>query len=237
MQLFLVDKKDNQTGHLSASESRHCMRALRHSIGDEINCIDGKGNMYISQIDTYNKEIVSVKLLETFSGWGEHSANVRLVVSPLRLKDRFEWLIEKSVELGVNEIFPILCQRTDKYKSKFKTARLETLILTALKQCKRSSLPTLHPSQAIDSFLNQPHEGSAFVARGDSTDSLQSLSRTIQEAKTLTLLIGPEGDFTDEEMKLATDRGFQPVSLGTNRLRTETAGIYGLSIFKMIQGY
>ena len=130
-----------------------------------------------------------------------------------------------------------MCQRTDPYKRKLKYPRLQTILLGALKQSKRSRLPVLYPPQTLDEFFSRPPGGPAFIAGCEAIEPLQMHREDIQDAARLTLLIGPEGDFSDSEMIQAKAANFRPVSLGNNRLRSETAAIYGLSIFKMILGY
>ncbi|MEM6346234.1 MAG: RsmE family RNA methyltransferase [Bacteroidota bacterium] len=238
MQIFLLERLNSQTGWLGATETKHCIKVLRHQLGDEIMCIDGKGQAYKSRIKQYNKEETELQILEVLPAWGEHELNIRLAVSPLRLKDRFEFLIEKAVELGVSEIFPITCKRTDKYQSKFKPARLETQILAATKQTKRSRVATLHPLQSIEDFLANTPKGQNYVAYCEGEPiPLQQEADSIRAANTVSIMIGPEGDFTEEEIRFAERQNFTNVSLGENRLRTETAAVYALSIIKMLRGY
>ena len=237
MQIFLGEVLEDGLGRLGAAEARHCVRVLRHEQGDFIYVIDGEGKMFKGKITQIHKEEVLWAIEDETKDWGEKRPFIRLGISPLRLKDRFEWAMEKAVELGVNEIFPLRCQRTDYYKSKFKPARIETILLTALKQSKRSRLPVLHPEQPIDHFLTSKYDGAAFIAYCEADTMLQEYTPEISKANVLTLLIGPEGDFTENEIALATKTDYKTVSLGLNRLRTETAAIYGLSAFKAICEY
>ena len=235
MQLFFAENINGQNAILDRDESRHCQKVLRHRPGDQIHTIDGKGNMHICRIESFEQDHTRLKILDTHPQWGESAVMVRLAVSPLRLKDRFEWLIEKSVELGVNEIYPVVCERTDKYKSKFKHDRIEKLILTALKQSKRSKLPRLFPVMPLKEFLTYDFSGIRLIGYCEETLGIQVYNQKISASLQQTIFIGPEGDFTDEEVKLAQENGFVSVSLGDNRLRTETAGVYALSIFKMLR--
>ena len=237
MQIFLLNNTDGQKGWLNQKESKHCLKVLRHKPGDEIHTIDGLGNMFLARIESQDKLGLELTLLEKHENWGEHQVNISLAVSPLRLKDRFEWLMEKSVELGVNEIYPITCQRTDKYKAKFKEERIEKILFTALKQCMRSKKPILHPIQPIKSFIETHNSEGKFLASGKSELPFQRLAAEMSPFQSVCILIGPEGDFTEAEFDLAIENGFSSVSLGSNRLRTETAGVYGLSVLKMVYGY
>ena len=221
MQIFLGEVLEEDLGRLGAAEARHCVRVLRHGKGDLIYVIDGEGKMFKGKITQIHKDEVLWTIEHETKDWGEKRPFIRLGISPLRLKDRFEWAMEKAVELGVNEIFPLSCERTDAYKSKFKPTRIETILLTALKQSKRSRLPVLHPEQPIDHFLTSKYDGATFIAYCEANTELQAYTHEISKADTLTLLIGPEGDFSENEIALAVKANYKSVSLGNNRLRTE----------------
>ena len=236
MQIFILHLLNEHEGYLDAEEAKHCVQVLRHQEGDQIHTIDGKGNYYLSQIESAHKDRVHLRLLDHQAQWGEKACYIRLGISPLRLKDRFEWLVEKAVELGVNEIIPIRCQHTQKF-TKYSVSRMEKRIQSALKQCKRSLLPIFQPEISIETFLQETESSLGFIAQGNSPTSLPTHTSDIQKASDLLLLIGPEGDFSESEVELAIQKGVIPVHLGHNRLRSETAGIYAISVVKMIQGY
>jgi len=237
MQLFLAQIQTDTAANLPPEEARHCLKVLRHQVGDHIHCIDGKGHMYEARITRAHRDEVLLDLLRAHPGWGEHGGHLRLAASPLRLRDRFEWLLEKAVELGASEIVPVLCQRTDKYKGRFKTARAETILLTATKQCLRSVIPILREPISLKDWLDEGISGDAFLAVAQATESLTDRLHTVAECQEVTLLIGPEGDFTDDEQAWAREAGFAPVHLGKTRLRTETAGVYALAQVKAAWGY
>jgi 16S rRNA (uracil1498-N3)-methyltransferase len=239
MQIFLAKILSQQKAALFEDEARHCVKVLRHQVGDEIHCIDGQGVYYLASITEAGPKKVELTLLDQQKGWGEPAGELTLAVSPLRLKDRFEWLVEKAVELGIHRIQPLRCARTEKYKAKVNPFRLETLIQTATKQCLRSRLPTLLPEQAFDDWIATQSGAyeAAFIARGDAPTPLSSQHEKVVAASRLCLLIGPEGDFTDEEYAAAQAAGFLPVHLGRTRLRTETAGLFALGQVKAIRGY
>ena len=130
MQIFLLELIDNQHARLNEQESKLCTKVLRHQVGDLIDCIDGKGSKFLCRIDKANIRGVELSIQSREENWGETAGKIILAISPLRLKDRFEWALEKAVELGVDEIYPIQCKRTDRYKSKLKIPRLETLLLS-----------------------------------------------------------------------------------------------------------
>ena len=237
MQVFLIDRDESKNATLDREESRHCLKVLRHQVGDEIWGTDGKGAMYKLRILAADLQQTQLEIIESFPRFGEHEGHITLAASPLRLKDRFEWLIEKSVELGVNEIQPLHCARTDVYKSKFKPQRIKTLIETALKQSKRSQLPQLNPKMDFAKWIASKHEGEKYIGWCEADKPLQAFQQEMTKSERVTLLIGPEGDFTEEEIEQAIQAGFHPVSLGENRLRTETAGIFALSMVKVYWNY
>ncbi|MEZ4826003.1 MAG: RsmE family RNA methyltransferase [Bacteroidia bacterium] len=235
MQVFIVESISGKNSSLSGEEARHCLKVLRHQPGDEIHVTDGNGSMYLARIQNTSASGVSLQILQELPGYGESPVNVRLAVSFLRLKDRFEWLMEKAVELGVTEIYPLVCARTDKFKGKIKEDRLGKIVLTALKQSARSRLPILHPPSSVEDFVQLPSDGIRILAWCETKDRIQLLDQEIRDASSVTLMIGPEGDFTEEEVTAARNHNFSIVSLGQTRLRTETAAIYGLSILKMLR--
>ncbi|MDX1906903.1 MAG: RsmE family RNA methyltransferase [Bacteroidia bacterium] len=237
MQIFIAEMLDATTARLDAEESRHCVQALRHKIGDRITCVDGAGTMLAAEIQAILRDEVRVTILARTADWGEVPGKRCLAVSPLHDRDRFEWLIEKSVELGVTDIIPIQCHRTDPYKSRYKEARIQTIIRTALKQCKRSRLPILHPLTPLMPWLRDAHTLPGWMAWCEADTPLQDFGAIIAASTDISLLIGPEGDFTAEEVAAARAAGWHTVSLGDQRLRSETAGLYALTAVKWIQGY
>lgn len=239
MQVFLIENAKGQSGRLNSDETRHCRKVLRHEVGDEIHGVDGEGHYFRARIEAFDQGVTRLQLLDRIDEWGEHGGSLCLAVSPLRLRDRFEFVIEKAVELGVTQIVPLQCTRTDKYKAKFKPERLQTILLTALKQCKRSRLPELLPLTPLDDWLAQPLPGSGYLAYCDEELPRQPLVQALALLPTrqATLLIGPEGDFTTEEAQQAHAAGYQPITLGDNRLRTETAALHALSLVKGSWGY
>ena len=237
MQIFLLTIDPAQRAWLNEEESRHCLRVLRHQLGDHLIAVDGRGMKYEGEIISTSGKQVELRLLSQEANWGEHGKRLHLGVSPLRLKDRFEWIVEKAVEMGVTDLHPLMCARTDRYKSKFKVARVETLMHTAMKQCKRSLLPRLHPLTPLTDWLTEARSGARFIGWCEANQHLKQWQGDLEAETEVHLLIGPEGDFSQEEVQLAESQQFQPVSLGTQRLRTETAALYALSLIKTAWEY
>ena len=235
MNLFLIQKKSLHQAYLDESESRHCIKVLRHQVQDTIYGIDGAGHQYQCRITAISSKRVELEVIHTIADWGEKPQQISLAISPLRQKDRFEWAIEKAVELGVTSIQPLICKRT--VKTGFKAARIQSITLSALKQSKRSRLPHIYDPMPIMQYLNQVLEGPRLIAWCEEEQPIQAYHELIKTAARIHLLIGPEGDFSEEEVAMATGKGFLPVSLGENRLRTETAAIHLLGIVKYVQAW
>lgn len=238
MNLFLLSIQSPNIATLSAEESHHCIKVLRKKEGDEIHGIDGKGNYVRGTIESISKQETSIAIQEIIENWGEKPQKLILAVSPLRQKDRLEWLIEKSVELGVDEIVPIICKNT--ITNNIKPERMEQIIISAVKQCKRAKIPTLHVASSLEKSLakftiNEKNIG--LLAFCETENALSRHTSQIQGAESVCFVIGPEGDFTAKEVEMATQQGFEIVSLGKSRLRTETAGLFALSAIKWIQGW
>ncbi|MEM6262842.1 MAG: RsmE family RNA methyltransferase [Bacteroidota bacterium] len=233
MQLFYFSVDPSGGAYLDSNESKHCIKVLRHQAGDQIHGVDGKGTKYTAVIDAANRDRVSLTILDREINWGEHPYEVHLAVSPLRLRDRFEWLLEKAVELGVTRIQPVICQRT--IRTQFKTERFQKILLSALKQSMRSRLPVLSSPIPLVTYCQQVGPQMLFF-QANSLDTLGNHKDDISQQSTFHLVIGPEGDFSPEEIALLETTG-KGLSLGSNRLRTETAAIHALSSVKLIKGW
>lgn len=239
MQLFFVEEISSNSAVLRGDEARHCMKVLRHQAGDRIHVTNGQGTIWEAMITSTDKKEVTVNLEQEIPGFGEHGESITLIFSPLRLKDRLEWMVEKAVELGVTDLVPVRCTRTDKYKANFKKDRIQTILLTATKQCLRSKIPHLHAYQSFEEYIksSQLKESLGLIARSDGKAGIQELATEVQGSPALSILIGPEGDFTDSEYELAIAQGFRPIHLGHQRLRSETAAVFALGALKLLKGY
>ena len=235
MQLFLLSQRPNGDFFLEKDEAHHCMRVLRHALGDHIHAIDGSGNKYKCRISAASKKEVELEVLEKESGWGEPSYHLCLGISPLRQRDRFETAIEKAVEMGVSEIAPLLCTRT--VKTGLKADRIEKIATSAIKQCKRSRIPDLPELQKLEDFFSADKSEIKLIAWCEAEKPIQEVEKEIQSSNAISILIGPEGDFTEEEVAAAEAMGYVPVSLGHTRLRTETAAMYAVAVVKAMKGF
>jgi 16S rRNA (uracil1498-N3)-methyltransferase len=216
---------------LDAEEARHITKVLRKRPGDEIEITDGKGNLAkakISQIDNKSCRI-EVSKIEFFEKIG---ARLHIAVSPTKNPDRMEWLLEKAVEVGVDEFYFPITSRTERVK--FKDERLEKIAVSALKQSKSLYKAQINPPTDFASLLkNLPQNTERFIA-WLGVEPSPHLFQAMSKNKDALILIGPEGDFTEDEVKMAKDHHFKEVSLGDSRLRTETAALYSCIAFSLL---
>ena len=230
MQIFFANIfSDENTLLLSAEESKHCVRVLRHKNGDVIHLIDGKGTFYEAEITDANPQKCIAQIIRKKPPREPKPYYLHLAISPTKNADRIEWMLEKCTEFGVDEFSFIICKRTE--KTGVKTDRLKKIAESAIKQSMQAMLPVINEAQIFKDFVakhkNTPSKYIAHCADEDKT----GLKDAMLKVKSL-ILIGPEGDFTEEEIKLAVENKFQPLSLGNNRLRTETAGLYAAAAYK-----
>ena len=221
MILFYSDDCDGKMANLIESEAIHCRVALRKNVGDLIFITDGKGNGYEGEITHLGKKKVEVNLLRTIELSKIQDFRVHIAIAPTKNISRFEWFLEKATELGINEITPIRCSRSE--RKIIKEERLKKILVSAMKQSLKSRIPKLNPLTKFSDFLKQDFNGQFFIAHLEEDPEL--LIKSYTSGSDVVILIGPEGDFTLEEIAEAKKADFKSVSLGDYRLRTETAGI------------
>jgi len=215
---------------LEEDTSRHVVQVLRMKETEKINLTDGKGNLITAEITDGHKKHCIVRLID--SRVKSHvSRKITIAISLLKNASRFEWFLEKATELGVNEIVPLLCERTE--KQKFRYDRMQGICISAMLQSQQTWLPVLHePKQFSHLAVEKFNLQQKFVAHCDESPDKKQLSTflPINPDKSVIILIGPEGDFSKEEIDLALQNNFIAVSLGKTRLRTETAGIMAATL-------
>lgn len=224
MQLFYqpeITKNDREV-IFSREESRHIVRVLRKKEGDILQLTNGKGWKFETKITSANHNKCIAEIL-TASDIPALTYYIHMAVAPTKKNERFEWFLEKSTEMGVNEITPLLCDHSE--RKTIKPGRYEKILQSAMKQSMQSYLPLLHPATELKQFLRQDHVGQKFIAHCEEGQEKVPLFDHIEKNTTVTVLIGPEGDFSPEEIQEALTHGWKPVSLGSTRLRTETAAI------------
>ena len=223
---YCPDIETRQT--LSEEESAHCVRVLRYSTGDEILLTDGKGTTYTARITNPHPKHCDFEILTREKQQPHHTFHLHIAVAPTKNIERLEWAIEKCVEIGVDEITPLLCRFSE--RKQLRTDRLEKIILSAAKQSLTPYLPVLHELTPYDTFIKeqsdkvQSTKGQLFIAHCYKEDK-RGLKDEVEQGRDVLVLIGPEGDFSEQEVAQALSLGFVPVSLGNSRLRTETAAV------------
>ena len=237
MQLFYCkDITPNAFCTLDAEESRHAVRVLRLREGDELNVTDGRGNLYRCRIVTADDRACVIEAAEQEFSALHSPFSIHLAVAPTKNPSRMEWLVEKAVEIGVGEITLLQCDHSE--RPFLKTDRLEKLAVSAMKQSLHTLLPEIHPAVSLRDWLNSQlsivNSQLKFIAHCESDKPRTPLATALTPGKDAVVLIGPEGDSSPEEIALALDCGFQPVSLGPSRLRTETAALYAVTAFNLI---
>lgn len=225
MQLFYHPEavQINQELAFDKDESRHIIKVLRKQTGDQLQLTNGKGAFFSSEIVAANPNKCVVKLLEA-ENQEPLPYSLHLAVAPTKLNDRYEWFLEKAVEIGINEITPIFCEHSE--RTKIKEERFEKIILSAMKQSLKAYLPKLNKAVSFSDFIKTASKSSAkkYIAHCAQGEK-KSLKSELQPNQNVLILIGPEGDFALSEIELALKNNFAPVSLGNSRLRTETAAV------------
>jgi 16S rRNA (uracil1498-N3)-methyltransferase len=209
---------------LSPEESAHCIRVLRLGAGAKVKLIDGKGGYYNAVVTLPDAKHCRLSVTETIESRAPRNYSIHIAIAPTKNMDRFEWFIEKSVEIGIDIITPLLCHHSE--RKVLKTERLEKLIIATMKQAIIPKHPVLRELTGFKEFIANQNKKDTdlFIAYCEDTDR-KKLSEACRSGKNTLVLIGPEGDFSLEEIALARNLEFVPVSLGINRLRTETAGV------------
>ena len=218
MQLFYNPRLDHSAAQFTFSEeeSKHIIKVLRKKEGDILYITNGIGHLFEAKIIAADAKKCKAEIIDTDK---KHRKMYwfHLVVAPTKMNDRFEWFLEKATEIGVNEITPILCENSE--RRVIKLERMEKVIQSAMKQSLQTYLPKLNPPIPYKEYITKNHEGLLFIAHCEDEEKLD-LKRRVAPDKDVTVLIGPEGDFSKKEIGQAYENGFLPVSLGENRLRT-----------------
>ena len=249
MELFYSKTISDGGRELDPDESGHCVRVLRHRRGDTIHVVDGHGLLYRCTIVDDDPRAVVFDVDEWVENYGSHDYWLRMAVCPPKNIDRFEWFAEKATEIGVDVISPVFGDYSE--RKVFKPERIERLLVSAAKQSHKGAIPALDEAVTVTEFLQQDHEGLKLICYCDEAtgkvDIKEALRCPVKPGMTngaidgetkvvipgpdreskpkVTILIGPEGDFSRAEVALALARGWQPVSLGDSRLRIETAAL------------
>ena len=223
-----------QVNELPADEAMHAMRVLRLKGGDELFLMDGVGNFYRAQVTIAATHHCYYEILEVLPQERQWKGRFHLAIAPTKMMDRMEWMVEKATEVGVDEISFLNCAFSE--RRVVKNPRVEKIIVSAMKQSHKAWKPVLNEMSTFAHFIEQPRSGVKYIAHCYDeilrVNLFDELRKTPDETE-MTVLVGPEGDFSIDEVRQAVDHGYQSVSLGTSRLRTETAGLAAVMMMQL----
>ena len=234
MELFYSDNCNKERCVLDKDESMHCVKVLRHKVGDSIDIIDGKGSLYHCVIESCSPKETIALTESVESEWGAHNYKLRMAVAPPKNIERYEWFVEKATEIGLDEIYPIIGDYSQ--RKVLKTERLKRIVLSAAKQSLKGAVPTIYEPMSVRDFIVESERFEDDCEKvicycDDLTDSNKSLITNILKGKkNVAIMIGPEGDFSKEEAQFALEKGFKMASLGSSRLRIETAALTAVGV-------
>ena len=215
---------------LGEEDSKHCIKVLRMAEGDTIEVVDGNGTLYTCRITMAHPKRCAIEVLDKEVQTPHWGHRIVLAIAPTKNLDRIEWLVEKCVEMGIDRIIPLRCHNSE--RTVLKTERLKKIMVAAMKQSLKATLPQLDEMTPLDQVVAEPFEGTRCIAYCDALlprEQRRTLADVYRPGSDVMVLIGPEGDFSPDEVQAATTAGFIPVTLGESRLRTETAGLMAVA--------
>jgi 16S rRNA (uracil1498-N3)-methyltransferase len=215
---------------LPEEEAGHCLRVLRLTMGDTITVTDGKGTFYQAQIATATHKRCTVKIISKEFQQPLWKGHLHIAIAPTKNMDRMEWLAEKMTEIGFDELSFLSCRFSE--RKVIKTDRIQKILVSAIKQSLKARIPQLNEMVSFDDFIRRDFQGQKFIAHCYDEKKLL-LKDELREGEDAVILIGPEGDFSEEEVQKAIEKGFVPVSLGPSRLRTETAALVACDMMNL----
>jgi len=223
MHVFYTPDINSAEYMLNEEESRHCMKVLRLVVGDMVHLIDGRGGLYEAEIINESKRNVTLHVLKTTSEYQKRNHRLHIAVAPTKNIDRLEWFLEKATEIGIDEITPLICDRSE--RKVVKEDRLNKVITSAVKQSLQAYHPQLNDAVNYKEFIAKHSADNKMIAHCIDGEPRQFISDVISAGQSCLILIGPEGDFSPNEIQQALQNNFKPLTLGNTRLRTETAAL------------
>ena len=229
MELFYSRDIDGTLLRLDEEETRHCVKVLRHRTGEEIFVIDGQGRLLKCILTSTAGSRAQAEIVERTPSWGGHPYHLTMAVCPTKNNERFEWFLEKACEIGVDRIVPLIGEHSE--RKVYKTDRARKILVSAAKQSLKAAVPVIDEPISVKDFLKEERPGIKCIAYcfEDQTDLRQSINEVLADFTDITIMIGPEGDFSPEEARAAREAGFLPVHFGPSRMRTETAALFAVS--------
>ena len=227
MQLFYAPDINSERYTFNEEESKHAVKVLRLKKGDHIHITNGKGILFKTEVTDPSPKKCSVRILEKTKAFEDKGFRIHIAIAPTKNTKRFEWFLEKCTEIGIDEITPLICEHSE--RKAIRKERHEKVLIAAMKQSVKAYLPTLHDPVEFNHFISNAEEEFKAIAISDKSQK-DHLKKLCVGMKNILVLIGPEGDFSTDEVEGAISNGFKRVSLGKSRLRTETAGVVACNI-------
>jgi 16S rRNA (uracil1498-N3)-methyltransferase len=220
--LFYTNNISDKIATLEGDEAMHCMKTLRKKVGDAISFVDGNGGWYEGKLVSTSKKSCTIAIEKQTILPQRADYYLHIAIAPTKNINRLEWFLEKCTEIGIDEITPILCQRSE--RKNIRLDRLEKILVAAMKQSLKAYLPKLNELTKLSDCLKNANPDEKFIAHCNDGEKVH-LKNAYSPRENVLILIGPEGDFSNEEVDLALENDFKAITLGKERLRTETAGI------------
>ncbi len=231
MQLFYIPEIKNNAAILDPVESKHAVKVLRLTNGSNLEIVDGKGGFYEAEIADANPKKCRLKIRNSTQNFGKRNFRLHVAIAPTKNNDRLEWFLEKATEIGIDEITPLITKHSE--RKTVNLERMEKKMISAMKQSLKAYLPKLNEAVAFNQLIASASEQEKFIAHCYEGNK-PHLKSVVNKSTGVLVLIGPEGDFSRDEIELAGEKGFTGISLGNARLRTETAGIVACHIVNLI---
>ena len=229
---FFYVPNAGQENEMPTEEALHALRVLRIKSGDEINLMDGVGNFYRAEVTLAATKRCLYEVKEVLPQQPAWHGHVHLAIAPTKVMDRIEWMAEKATEIGFDELSFLNCKFSE--RKTMRTVRLDKIVISAVKQSHKAWKPIVNQMVSFKEFIAQPRKGRKFICHCyeafEKVDLMTELQKPYDEDADVTVLVGPEGDFSVGEVKLAIANGYESASLGTSRLRTETAGLMSVAM-------
>lgn len=229
MHIFYSKTYEDNVFTLDEAESIHLSRVLRLRAGDVATVINGSGSLYNCRVIEAGKKLAKLEVLSVTENYNKRDYYLHIAIAPTKSIDRFEWFIEKSVEIGIDKITPLICERSERRLTK--TQRSQKIIISAMKQSLKASDTLISEALPFNTVIDNCTESNRFIAHCNDMGKQEKPKGLIRPGSDGLILIGPEGDFTDDEVNRAVNKGFKELNLGPSRLRTETAGVVACSMY------
>ena len=230
MNVFYLPEAKTGTMVMPEDESKHCVKVLRMAVGERFCVTNGKGSLFDAQLVEAMPKHAVIELSNERAGYDNTSYNIEIAVAPTKLNERMEWFLEKATEIGISRVRLFTSYHSERREANVE--RFRKVMIAAMKQSIKSNLPIIDEIVSFENLVKQPFDGQKFIAWIDD-DVTEQLCDLYQKGQNALVLIGPEGDFSKEEVALAKQNGFVPVSLGEARLRTETAALVAVHIMNL----